>query len=250
MGRKTISKKTRFEVFKRDNFTCQYCGRMAPNVILEIDHINPVANGGTDDILNLITSCFECNRGKGKRKLKQNEEIKKQQEMLKELNIKREQLEMLLKWKKELENIDNEMVCEIEKLLEVTGSNFSEYGKQHCIKLIKKYGFDEVYESTKISIAQYYVENDPKSVTKTFNYISRICAVRENQKNNPNLYKINYLCKIAQNRLLYSDNLKIKSYLNKNYKEEDFDYLKDMFCICGTWTELKEMLFDYYGEKV
>lgn len=250
MGRKTISKKTRFEVFKRDNFTCQYCGRMAPNVILEIDHINPVANGGTDDILNLITSCFECNRGKGKRKLKQNEEIKKQQEMLKELNIKREQLEMLLKWKKELENIDNEMVCEIEKLLEVTGSNFSEYGKQHCIKLIKKYGFDEVYESTKISIAQYYVENDPKSVTKTFDYISRICAVREKQKNNPNLYKINYLCKIAQNRLFYLDTLKIKSYLNKNYKDEDFDYLKDMFCICRNWTELKEMLFDYYGEKV
>lgn len=43
--RKTISKKTRFEVFKRDSFTCQYCGRTAPDVILEIDHINPVNNG-------------------------------------------------------------------------------------------------------------------------------------------------------------------------------------------------------------
>lgn len=33
--RKSISKKLRFEVFKRDGFTCQYCGRMAPDVVLE-----------------------------------------------------------------------------------------------------------------------------------------------------------------------------------------------------------------------
>ena len=44
--RKTISKKIRFEVFKRDSFTCQYCGRMAPYIVLEVDHINAVANGG------------------------------------------------------------------------------------------------------------------------------------------------------------------------------------------------------------
>jgi len=43
MERKAISKKLRFEVYKRDKFTCQYCGRKAPDVILEIDHINPVA---------------------------------------------------------------------------------------------------------------------------------------------------------------------------------------------------------------
>ena len=85
MGNKRIpiSKKQRFEVFKRDNFTCQYCGRMAPDVVLEINHINPISNNGNNDILNLITSCFDCNRGKGKRKLSENEEIKKQQEQLK-----------------------------------------------------------------------------------------------------------------------------------------------------------------------
>lgn len=52
--RKPITKKLRFEVFKRDAFTCQYCGRMVPDVILEVDHINPVANGGDNDIMNLI----------------------------------------------------------------------------------------------------------------------------------------------------------------------------------------------------
>lgn len=64
-----ISKKTRFEVFKRDGFACQYCGAHPPDVILEPDHIDPVANGGTNHIDNLVTSCFDCNRGKGARLL-------------------------------------------------------------------------------------------------------------------------------------------------------------------------------------
>ena len=64
--RKSLSKKTRFEVFARDSFTCQYCGNQPPKVILEVDHIIPVVDGGTNDPENLRTSCFECNRGKGK----------------------------------------------------------------------------------------------------------------------------------------------------------------------------------------
>jgi 5-methylcytosine-specific restriction endonuclease McrA len=65
MARTPISKTLRFSVFKRDSFTCQYCGKMAPDVILEVDHINPVSKNGSGDILNLITSCYDCNRGKG-----------------------------------------------------------------------------------------------------------------------------------------------------------------------------------------
>lgn len=59
-----ISKKTRFEVFKRDLFRCQYCGRTPPSVVLEADHIIPRAKSKNDNIDNLITSCFDCNRGK------------------------------------------------------------------------------------------------------------------------------------------------------------------------------------------
>lgn len=61
----TISKRARFEIFKRDGFACQYCGRRPPDVLLEVDHITAKANGGTDDRENLTTSCFACNRGKG-----------------------------------------------------------------------------------------------------------------------------------------------------------------------------------------
>jgi hypothetical protein len=62
--RKPISKRVRFEVFKRDEFACQYCGATPPKAILEIDHIDPIALGGGNDIDNLVTACFACNRGK------------------------------------------------------------------------------------------------------------------------------------------------------------------------------------------
>jgi hypothetical protein len=64
MSRKPISKRTRFEVFKRDGFKCGYCGATPPGAFLEVDHINPVALGGDNDPNNLITACQDCNRGK------------------------------------------------------------------------------------------------------------------------------------------------------------------------------------------
>lgn len=67
--RKPLSKTTRFEVFKRDCFTCQYCGAQPPDSVLEVDHITAVANGGDNQITNLLTACDRCNRGKGARRL-------------------------------------------------------------------------------------------------------------------------------------------------------------------------------------
>ena len=68
-NRTALSKTMRFEVFKRDAFTCQYCGAHPPDCVLEVDHIEPVSNGGTNDQDNLVTACFDCNRGKGARLL-------------------------------------------------------------------------------------------------------------------------------------------------------------------------------------
>ncbi len=66
----SITKKIRFEVFKRDGFQCLYCGATPPEARLEADHINPTSKGGLDVITNLITSCFSCNRGKAANKIK------------------------------------------------------------------------------------------------------------------------------------------------------------------------------------
>jgi hypothetical protein len=67
----TVSVRTRFEVFKRDRFTCRYCGRHAPDVLVEVDHIIPVAAGGSSEMDNLITACWDCNRGKADRLLEE-----------------------------------------------------------------------------------------------------------------------------------------------------------------------------------
>ncbi len=137
--RKTLSKKIRFEVFKRDSFTCQYCGRSAPDVILEVDHINPVANGGDNDIMNLITSCRDCNRGKGKTELSDSETIKKKKEQLDELNERRNQLEMMLEWEQGLHNFVEDQIDAIEQFLQSTcGQGFSEYGRKWCKGLYDK----------------------------------------------------------------------------------------------------------------
>lgn len=59
-----VSKRTRFEVLRRDNHTCRYCGGTAPDVVLTVDHVTPVALGGTDDPSNLVAACKDCNAGK------------------------------------------------------------------------------------------------------------------------------------------------------------------------------------------
>lgn len=62
--RKSIPNVLRFQVFRRDAFRCQYCGNHSGKVVLEVDHIVPASKGGSDNIDNLITACYECNRGK------------------------------------------------------------------------------------------------------------------------------------------------------------------------------------------
>ena len=63
--RKQSRLKLRFQALLRDNFTCQYCGRKAPEVEIQVDHRFPKSKGGLDKIENYITSCRDCNIGKG-----------------------------------------------------------------------------------------------------------------------------------------------------------------------------------------
>jgi hypothetical protein len=59
-----VSKRTRYEVLRRDNHTCRYCGGSAPDVVLTVDHVTPTALGGNDDPSNLVAACRDCNAGK------------------------------------------------------------------------------------------------------------------------------------------------------------------------------------------
>lgn len=247
--RKALPKKLRFEVFKRDSFTCQYCGRMAPDVVLEVDHIVPVAEGGTNDIMNLITSCHDCNSGKGKRKLSENEEVKKQQDMLKELNEKREQIEMMLEWRNELLNFEKDQIDKIENMFcsFCGGGSFTESGRKTISNLIKKYGFIEVYDCTRIALENYYDFNDPKTSFKAFEYISRICYNRKTQSEVPILKSVNYLVKMAKNRFRYVNDHLMRAFLCDFMSEDDFEKLKVCIKLSRNWTDLKNRLYEYFG---
>lgn len=59
-----VSKRTRYEVLKRDNHACRYCGAVAPEVKLTVDHVLPTSLGGSDDPSNLVAACRDCNAGK------------------------------------------------------------------------------------------------------------------------------------------------------------------------------------------
>jgi hypothetical protein len=66
---RTIGYALRFQVLRRDGFTCQYCGRKPPEVKLHIDHLQPWSSGGLNALENLKTSCEACNLGKGATRL-------------------------------------------------------------------------------------------------------------------------------------------------------------------------------------
>ena len=62
-------KLNRREVFRRDNFTCQYCGKQTTN--LTVDHLVPRHRGGAYSWENLVSACPECNRRKGGKALRE-----------------------------------------------------------------------------------------------------------------------------------------------------------------------------------
>jgi len=58
---------SRFNIYARDNNTCQYCGRRLPRTDLNLDHVVPRSRGGTSTWENVVCSCHGCNRRKGGR---------------------------------------------------------------------------------------------------------------------------------------------------------------------------------------
>ena len=212
--RKNISKKVRFEVFKRDSFTCQYCGKSAPDTVLEVDHIIPVSKGGDNDISNLITSCFDCNRGKSNKKLTDNQSLKMQKKELDKLNKRREQLEMMSQWRMELLDLEQQEVDEVIKIVnKKLGKDLAltSYGRNRVSKLIKEHGFQEVVESALIAFSKY--EDYEVALKK----IKPIIDLREKDRKNPALKDLFYIRGIIRNRFSYINEHEALMLLEKCY---------------------------------
>lgn len=183
--RKGLSKKIRFEVFKRDRFRCQYCGGEAPDVVLQIDHIHPVVDGGTDEIENLLTACVGCNSGKGKRLLSDDTAVKKSRDQLEESQNRREQIEMMLEWKLEIVNMrDQEALVLAERWERALGKDrcLNAIGLRELRRLLTRFDFVEIAEAMDISMSQYFRYRDDgpteESSSEGFWKIGGICHNR------------------------------------------------------------------------
>lgn len=55
---------TKMRVVRRDNYTCQICGKHLLDNEVEFDHIIPVSKGGSSEEHNIRLTCFDCNRDK------------------------------------------------------------------------------------------------------------------------------------------------------------------------------------------
>jgi hypothetical protein len=203
--REPISKKLRFEVFKRDGFTCQYCGQKAPAVVLNCDHIRPVAAGGTTDILNLITACFGCNAGKGARELSDATAITKQLDQLGELNDRREQIEMMLAWRDELQNLSSDTVeLIVARIDQRTGWSVNDSGRAKIKNWLKKYSFAEVIRGVDESFDTYLVIVNDKptddSWEKAFSKIPGVLQVLKQESTRPHLRRLLYIQGIIRKR--------------------------------------------------
>lgn len=175
-----LSKKIRFDIFKRDGFICQYCGNTPPKVVLEVDHIIPVCKGGTNSIDNLISACFDCNRGKSGNELTAipKTTIEKTESLLeKELQYK-----AFRKIQKKIED-------RINKEAEEVNSIYSSYSRGRVLTdkfinsslkpFLKKLGFQEVSEAMHKSCSKI---NSYKE--QSIKYFCAICWNKIREGNN------------------------------------------------------------------
>lgn len=206
--RKGLSKTTRFEVFKRDRFACQYCGKTAPDAVLVIDHIQPVAGGGGNDLMNLITACDACNAGKAARLLSDDSAVSKQRAELNRLAERREQIEMMVRWREGLADLSGQ---EVDALAAAWSKalrgrfELNDTGKKKARALIKQFGLAECLEAVDVVAERYLEFGDDEaptngSVELAWSKVGGVLAVRALPDEER---RLRYIRGILQRRLRY-----------------------------------------------
>lgn len=166
--RKALSKKRRFEIFKRDLFVCQYCGQKPPAVVLEVDHIVAVAEGGSDEDHNLITACFDCNRGKGANPL-----AAIQMDVGQRAEIAKERAEQVLAYEDLLKQERQNRHDAVEEVVEVYQSAFegwtlTDAARRSVDDFLRKLSRSEVLDAMEMAVAR-------KGRDVAFRYFCGIC---------------------------------------------------------------------------
>jgi hypothetical protein len=252
MPRKPLSKMIRFEVFKRDSFTCQYCGRKAPDVLLDCDHIKPVAKGGTNDLLNLTTSCQDCNSGKSDRELSDSSVIDKQRAQLEALQERKEQIELMFEWQKGLLNLDDHVADQIAEYWaeQAQGYSLNERGLQSLKKLRNTFDIAEILSAIKLATERYLEWEDGKptasSVEEAWSKVGGICKISRLDKENPELKRLYYIRGILRNRFSYVNDKVAMPLLKECIAlNASMDSLEEFSKTARNWTQWRDGLEDY-----
>jgi hypothetical protein len=245
--RQPIPKSIRFEIFKRDNFTCQYCGKKAPDVVLHVDHIHPVSKGGTNDLLNLITSCIDCNLGKSDRTLADTTIIDRKRTQIEELQERRDQIEMMMEWQRGLVELDQYLIEQVSgfwaKLVEPY--QLTEQGLQSLKKLLRQNNADEIMEAMRIATQQYlqYNSDQPtqESVSHAWSKVGGICKTKKLEKNKPYMRELFYIRGILRKRLNYLNEWMCLKLLEEAYQfGASLEKLKEHACNVRNWTQWRQ----------
>lgn len=177
--RKAISKKVRFEIFKRDGFKCMYCGAHPPSVLLHVDHIKPVADGGGNEDDNLITACEPCNLGKGARLLSNvPTDLESKAAMVAEREAQIDGFQAVMASKRTRLEAG---AWEVVNLFLPNEKTVSRDWFNSCRNFIDKLGFDEVVDAMEIAMAKGFYSDK-----KTFAYFCGICWNRVRKQEGAN----------------------------------------------------------------
>lgn len=202
MARIAISKKIRFEVLKRDKFTCQYCGKSAPEVVLQIDHIVPVSKGGKNGILNLLSSCTDCNAGKSSRLLDDNSTVTKQKNQADLIQERKNQIELLAKWYQSQEQENESLLKIVEQkinhYLEPYDKQISDSFKKELSISLKKYSLHDLIMAVEKSFLQYL--KDGESTPIFIDKILKIAYWQKKEADDPDVAFRSLVVSIAQKK--------------------------------------------------
>lgn len=249
--RRAIPKKIRFEVLKRDKFKCVYCGATAPDVLLHIDHVDPVANNGTSDILNLVTACSDCNLGKGARKLDDNSVVAKKRNQLEELQERQEQIQMMIKWQNSLKDIKNTILNDLKNYWEelAPGFEINEHGIKRLKGWIREFSYEEIREAMDIAADQYLIFEDQGTVTSEswnegYAKMGGIARNRKDDRENPGKKELMYICGILRNRIRYNYQHELALTLLKRAHDNgtSTDELKTLALKVDYWDDFEDQI--------
>lgn len=251
MERAAIRKSVRFEVFKRDSFTCQYCGEKAPDVVLEVDHITPVADGGTNDILNLVTSCRECNAGKSDRRLSDDSVVQKCRAQADDLQARRQQVELISRWHIGLAGIEAEAVDALEAFwLRAIGADEETFltanAKDDLKRIAKRCGHEIVCKAITAAAGKLLMNGETGDFVardEAFNSIGKICGVMKAAEKDPGIERLFYIRGILRRRLSYV-NEKACIVLLKDARDAgiDIDHLQELSKQVTSWTQFRTLV--------